>query len=122
MLIIHASRADYRQRAHNFISGMSRRPDQNEVLHGRQFLIETDNNANSFLFDVEISAKKFDDLFFFLERLKHLLEALTILFPRGKVGCAFDEYDLLPSTVSTFCSAVMVTSSALKPASASEIR
>src|SRR6201984_166566 len=42
VLIVHPGGPDYSQRAHDFVSGMSRRADQHEILHRGQGLIKAD--------------------------------------------------------------------------------
>src|ERR1700758_1844720 len=66
VLIIHPGGPDYSQRAHDFVSGMSRRADQHEILHRGQGLIKADDHADRLLLDVEISAEKLYYLLLFL--------------------------------------------------------
>src|ERR1700756_995856 len=94
VLIVHPGGPDYSQRAHDFVSGMSRRADQHEILHRGQGLIKTDDHADRLLLDVEISAEKLYHLFLFLELLKHFLQALAILLTRNQICRAFNEYHL----------------------------
>src|SRR2546428_1109815 len=57
VLVIDAGRTDHGERPHYFAAHARRRPDQHEVAHRRQRLIQADHHTYCFLLGIEIGSQ-----------------------------------------------------------------